>query len=468
MRTLRRRVLVLALGTSGLVVLLAAVPIALLIRSSANADAEREATYAAQSVSDYLSAAAPSGDVLLQYLDRLNERVAWPVTVVMSDGDVIGSRLTGEALEAARRGQRSVARDPDRDGDGGARPGYGDGDEDNLRAVSSARTVAIDDARVVEVLADDGRGQACVVAVVRNDAVLSSIRDRYAVLAAAALALLLLAGAAAEVTSRRVVRPLRQTAETAGRLSAGDLTARAPEDGPEEVARVAIELNALAGRIDELLTAERESSADLSHRLRTPLTAVRLGVESLAASDRKAELEQHVATLERTLTQVIRSARRPVREGVHPSTDAARVVRERLAFWTPLAEDQQRAVAAAVPEHAVWARSSDEDLATTLDALLENVMAHTPEGTAFGISLRTDRDDVVMEVHDDGPGIPEDAVQRGRSDRGSSGLGLDIARSGTEATGGSLRIRRDSGRTIVTITLPRAAHDGPQRADGQP
>lgn len=452
-RTLRTQILLLTVGITSLVVLTAAVPLALLTRSSAYADAEREATYAAQNVSDYLSAGPQDDAVLAAYLDRVNDRTRWPVTVLMADGDVLGAELRQDWTAAALRDRAAGVKDDDHDGDG---DGPGDGDADNLGSVSAARSIRVDDGRLVEILADDRQGRARVVVAVADDTVLGAVRSRFAVLALAALVLVGLAAAAGEVTSRRLVRPLRRTAATAGLLSTGDLTARAPEDGPVEVARIATELNALAGRIDELLVAERESTADLSHRLRTPLTALRLGVESLPDSDRKAELETQVGALERTLTQVIRAARRPQREGVHPRCDAVAVVRERLEFWRPLAEDQSRRVDVAVPDGPCWVRSSAEDLTATLDALLENVMAHTDEGTRFGVSLVPEPQGVVVEVDDDGPGIPPGATSRGRSDRGSSGLGLDIARSATEAVGGSLHVGRDGSRTIVRVSLPLA------------
>ena len=145
------------------------------------------------------------------------------------------------------------------------------------------------------------------------------------------------------------MRHLTAAAETADLLGEGDLTARVPDEGPEEVRRVGAALNRLAGRIDELLAAERETVADLSHRLRTPLTAVRLDVESLPESDRKVELEEHLAQLERTLTAVIHAARRPQREGAAPHCDASAVARDRFEFWAPLAEDQGRDISLAVP-----------------------------------------------------------------------------------------------------------------------
>ena len=103
----------------------------------------------------------------------------------------------------------------------------------------------------------------------------------YLLLAAASVGLLLIGVGAGEVLTRRIARPLVRTAKTAQQLSMGDTTARAPTDGPREVADVGVALNRLADRIDELIAEERETVADLSHRLRTPLTTLRLDAEAL-------------------------------------------------------------------------------------------------------------------------------------------------------------------------------------------
>ena len=97
-------------------------------------------------------------------------------------------------------------------------------------------------------------------------------------------------------------------------------------------------LNLLADRIDELRVAERERVADLSHRLRTPLTALRLDAEGHGAAD----LIEDVDRLEAEVSEVIRAARRPLHEEVAVRSDLAEVVEERAAFWGALADDDGR------------------------------------------------------------------------------------------------------------------------------
>jgi signal transduction histidine kinase len=104
------------------------------------------------------------------------------------------------------------------------------------------------------------------------------------------------------------------------------------------------------------------------------------------------------------------------------------VVGGRVAFWAVLAEDTGRRFTADLPAGPVPVRVAADDLAAALDALLGNVFAHTPDGTAFAVSLRPGPAGAVLEVADAGPGFPAEAVGRGASGGGSTGLGLDIAR----------------------------------------
>ncbi len=154
------------------------------------------------------------------------------------------------------------------------------------------------------------------------------------------------------------------------------------------------------------------------------------------------------------LTAVIRAARRPQREGRMPACDAAAVVRDRVAFWSALAEDQGRTGTSELPDRPVPVRAAAEDLAAAVDALLENVVAHTPEGTDFAVRLEPTAAGGRLTISDEGPGMPSDEPVRGRSDHGSSGLGLDIARRCAVSSGGSMTIgATSSGGASVTLEL---------------
>ena len=175
-----------------------------------------------------------------------------------------------------------------------------------------------------------------------------------------------------------------------------------------------------------------------------------------------------VDAVERTVSEIIREARRPTGEGTGMMCDASLVITERAAFWLPLAEDQERAMAVEVARGPVLVRTSGEDLATCVDILLENVFSHTGEGEAFGVRLsRRAGGGAWLVVADDGPGFPgADATERGRSGGGSTGLGLDIARRIAEASGGGLTIGRStSGGGAVTVGLgpPPRPPDGGRR-----
>jgi DNA-binding response OmpR family regulator/HAMP domain-containing protein len=190
--------------------------------------------------------------------------------------------------------------------------------------------------------------------------------------------LLLLGVAVADRLAVAVVRPIRTLARVSEELSGGELDRRAPAaDGPPEVRAVAAALNRLAGRIRDLLRQERESVADLSHRMRTPMTALRLDAEGLRDPAEAARILDHVDALDRAVTAVIEDARR---ERGAPSCDAAAVVAERVAFWAVLAEDQGRAVRTGLDPGPLPVAAAAADLAAAVDALLGNVFAHTEEG----------------------------------------------------------------------------------------
>jgi signal transduction histidine kinase len=285
-----------------------------------------------------------------------------------------------------------------------------------------------------------------VETVVPREQLRDGVTRAWSVLGLLGLVLIGLSLLVADRLARSITRPITELAGTADRLAHGDLSARVEPGGPPEVRDVGSAINLLAGRITELLANERESVADLSHRLRTPITALRLEVEALPPGDDRERLSGAVDELTRQVDGLIREARRPVREGVEARADARAVVAERVAFWTPLAEEEGREVRLELAEGPCPVRTSPADLEAALDALLGNVVAHTPEGTSVTVAVRPEADGVLIVVSDEGPGFADDeVVRRGESRAGSTGLGLDIARRTAAASGGDLRIARAPG-----------------------
>jgi signal transduction histidine kinase len=277
------------------------------------------------------------------------------------------------------------------------------------------------------------------------------------------LAIVLVAGsvAVADRLAARVVRAARGLSSAAGRLGSGDLDVRIKPEGPAELREAAVAFNTMADRVSGLLAAERALAADLSHRLRTPLTGLLLVTRSLDDSPGAREVRAAGARLEEEIDKIIRETEegrraRPAR------CDAADVLRERVAFWGALAEDQGRRFALHLPPSpdaaggAAVVPVSGDDLAAAADALIGNVFMHTPPGTPFAVTLVTRPGAVHVVVSDAGPGVadPEAALRRGASGAASTGLGLDIARRLAEDTGGRLQLRRSAmGGAEVDVVL---------------
>ncbi|HET6532302.1 MAG TPA: HAMP domain-containing sensor histidine kinase, partial [Actinoplanes sp.] len=247
--------------------------------------------------------------------------------------------------------------------------------------------------------------------------------------------------------ARGAVASARNLVQAAMAVGGGDLGVRIQPSGPRELAEAGYAFNRMADRLITSRTSEREMVADLSHRLRTPLTVLRLDVEALDSDDTQiglppAELDrrrgirrirQAVITLEEEVDQLITTTRKAVAAQVASAPesglcDAAEVVRERMVFWSALAGDQNRQYRVIGAHLRIPVPVQRAELAAALDAVLGNVFRYTPQGTAFEVGISRHDGWVALRVDDAGPGIPdpERAMRRGESNQGSTGLGLDI------------------------------------------
>jgi signal transduction histidine kinase len=429
---MRLRVILLVVATSSLVLVSFLIPLALVLRTLAADRAVSTATAQAQSMAPGVST-LPT-DSLRLTIDLINAETGTTVTVFLPSGTELGEPTPrSQAIQLAQKGHSFTAQAP--------------GGKQVLVAVGGLP------------------GGSAVISIFVPDSVLyHGVARAWLLLGCVGLLLLVLSVAVADQLARSVVRPIKDLALASDRLAAGDLSARATVAGPPEVRRAGAGLNRLAVRIGELLAHERETVADLSHRLRTPLTALRIDAESLRDGAEMERLLADVSAVERTVSGIIREARRPS-GGARALCDAAEVVAGCTAFWWPLAEDQDRWMMVELAPGPVPVQVSRDDLVTCTDILLENVFAHTPEGVALAVRLsRRAGGGAWLVVTDDGPGFGDaDPTQRGVSRGGSTGLGLDIARRIAEASGGTLVIGRSaSGGGAVTVSL--GSPSGPPEA----
>lgn len=423
---MHRRIGLLVGATTSAVVFAFVIPLCLLVRNMAHDRAVADANQQARNIAILVSSL--HGDATLPgVVGAVDQRSPATTTVVLPNGATLGN--------------------------GSVRPT----DPDVLRArsgVAFTHETAQGFRSVVPVLTSDGTD--VVVTEVTTAQLQQGVAAAWGAIIGLGVMLLALASLVAIRMGRRISTPVTRVAEVADRLREGDLGARAPLEGPAETQALAEALNRLAERISELLVAERAAVGDLSHRLRTPVTALRIDVEGVTDATLAERLREHVGTLQRSIDAIVAEARRPVRHDMTSTCDASAVVRERVAYWAPLAEDQGRDLSVEITDEPAPVHLDPVDLRDVVDVLIDNVFAHTAEGVAFAVSVQPEGDTAIrVVVSDRGAGLS--STTPGASRPGHTGLGLEIARRTITSAGGALDIDAGpDGGTRVTIRLPLA------------
>lgn len=417
---MRARLALTAAAVTAMIVLAFSVPLLRLSQTLATNRALDAAKLESRSLGGAISAVSGETDTIAQLVEQANAGNPRPTTVYLADGTVLGPVIPVDAeVELARQGRSFVA----------AAPGGG---RDVLVGVtgSGGNATTVVRVRVAPSLLSQGVAKARAVAV------------------AVGVALVVMAVILADRLARSVLKPMGDLLAVTRRLQRGDLGARVVPAGPPEVAEVGVAVNGLADRVGVLLAAEREAAADLSHQLRTPLTALRLDAEGLASPRERVRIAGDIDRLEQVVTRAIRQSRDGSRRQGLPAgrgaCDLGEVVRNRLGFWSILATDQARQWSLHVPPGRQPVGVSTEQLDVCLDALLNNVFTHTPAGTPFSVEVAAGPGrSWTLSVDDAGPGLPGGVVpSRGASGGSSTGLGLDIVRRTAEASGGRMAAGR--------------------------
>ena len=305
-------------------------------------------------------------------------------------------------------------------------------------------------------------------------------------------AALIVVGAAATISVRLSLRPLHRVADTARAVSSLPLSTgtvsipeRAEVPAPQtEAGQVAEAFNHMLEHVESALRDRHASEdrlrhfiADASHELRTPVAVVRSHaeyaqrvsgdlpepvVEALiritSESDRMGHLVDDLLTLARL------DSGRPLE---HEPVDVTRLVLDALSDARVGSSTHRWQLE--LPEDEVFVDGDAHALHQVVANLLANAAAHTPDATTVTASVRTDANVVVVDVHDDGPGVAPDVVPRifdrfvradsARASGEGSGLGLSIVAAIVEAHQGTVELKSRPGSTTFTVRLPRRRAD---------
>jgi signal transduction histidine kinase len=439
-----------------LVVLIAlGVPLAVNLQQRARLELETEALIQAQGIASAVGAEnllPKHRDALASIVEQAAPQVGGRVIIVDRDGILVADSQSPQSLGTlyATAGRPEIVR---------ALSGTA---ESITRHSVELATDLLATAVPVQ---DEGRTVGAVRITKPMSEVISQTRRATFGLVAVGLAGLASGMLLAWALAGSLARPLRRLADTSERLGTGDLAARAEDvRGAEEIEKLGRSFDEMADRLERTVRAQREFVANASHQLRTPLTGIKLRLESALNADPGPELRTQLEAADREVNRLAEIVARllvmakEIEEGQVTRVDVGDAVSRAIARWDERASRLGASLLAR--GEGGEAQGNPADIDQVLDNLLDNAIAYAPGE----IVLEARREDgrVVVAIEDRGPGIPEaerervtDRFYRGRgAPAGGSGLGLAIARELAEKWGGSLQVRgAEGGGTRVEIRL---------------
>ncbi|BBC32472.1 ATPase/histidine kinase/DNA gyrase B/HSP90 domain protein [Streptomyces graminofaciens] len=313
-----------------------------------------------------------------------------------------------------------------------------------------------------------------VIAVVVTDSPTDQMRSKtlrgWFVIAAGEAAAMLVALAAALSLTGWVLKPVRVLDVTTHAIASGRLKSRvAVASGPPELRRLARSFNEMADNVEDVLEQQRAFVADASHQLRNPLAALLLRIELLAlelpeGNQEIAAVRTEGKRLAQVLDDLLDLALAEHVEADLRLTDIGELAAERVASWSPLADDKGVTLVGDCPATTAWA--DPVALSSALDAVIDNALKFTPAGEEVRVEVASNGAFSTVVVSDRGPGLGDEELERvgdrfwrstAHQNIKGSGLGLSISRALLAAGGGSISYGRHEPHGLqVTVTVPRA------------
>jgi signal transduction histidine kinase len=439
-----------------LIIVALEVPLALNLARRIDAEVKNEAASQA-----FIVAANASGSMS----DRAELR-----RLVRSSGRTLGARVIVVDSRGRLRADSTIAAAPN--ASYLSRPEIATALNDGTRVQGERHSDTLGEDLLYTAVPITNNGEVVGAARVTQSLAAVHARIRRGVLALVAIGAfaLILGLALAWFLASSLSQPLRNLARTARRLEAGDLEARAEVTGAAEQKEVSAAFNDMADRLGVVLAAQREFVANASHQLRTPLTGLRLRIESArakSAPEAAAELEaaeQEVERLAQLLTSLLTLAREGDRPGEARPVSLAQAAERAYERWAASAEQDGRMLELVGDGDATIA-ASEEDLAILLDNLIENALRYSP--TRVAVDWGGDAREAWLAVLDEGPGLAAgeetklfDRFARGSAGSGRSGTGLGLAIVQTLAhrwRGEASLSNRIEGGTRAEVRFPATA-----------
>ena len=313
-------------------------------------------------------------------------------------------------------------------------------------------------------LRDEDRTVGAARAAVRSELVLRRVERVWLAMGLFGVGALGVAALLARRQARYVAAPVRDLTLAAERLGQGDFTVRLGRYGLGDIDTVAEAMDRTAKRLGDLVERERSFSSAASHQLNTPLTTMRLALESALLSpeaDRDTAIKDAVHELEqlqRTVDGLLSLTRDDVRAAV--PADPVALCLEAAERWRGPLDASGRKLELELEPELRAVRSSEHAVRETLQVLLDNAARHG-KGTVT-LRGRHAGSGVVLEVEDEGDGFdgdPETLLTRAEP-RAGHGIGLRLARRLIETQGGRLAIRHSGAHPVFVVAMPGAKPPG--------